>query len=221
MMTGVHQAEVILTSRKTKRLIRKTPSFGFTFADVLNYRLFLFYGGTKSIAKKNVGQAINAAIPYSKVRLIDENGEMLGVVPIGQALAKAEAVGLDLVLIANNPENPVCRIMDNGKFLFEKAKREKEAKKKQKVVQVKEVGLKLSTEEHDLSYKVKNAVKFLEDGDRVKVSIRFRGREMAYTSQGYAVMDDFVKKCGDIAQVDRAARVEGRNMVMYLSPKKQ
>ncbi len=146
---------------------------------------------------------------------------MVGVVPIEQALAKAEAAGLDLVLIANNPDNPVCRIMDNGKFLFEKNKREKEAKKKQKVVQVKEVGLKLSTEEHDLAYKVKNAVKFLQDGDRVKVSIRFRGREMAYTSQGYAVMDDFVKKCGDIAQVDRPARVEGRNMVMYLAPKKQ
>lgn len=146
---------------------------------------------------------------------------MVGVVPIEQALAKAEAAGLDLVLIANNPDNPVCRIMDNGKFLFEKNKREKEAKKKQKVVQVKEVGLKLSTEEHDLAYKVKNAVKFLQDGDRVKVSIRFRGREMAYTSQGCAVMDDFVKKCGDIAQVDRPARVEGRNMVMYLAPKKQ
>lgn len=145
---------------------------------------------------------------------------MQGVVTIQSAIARAEANGLDLVLIANNPENPVCRIMDNGKYLFEKAKREKEAKKNQKTVQVKEVGLKLSTEEHDLSYKVKNAVKFLEEGDRVKVSIRFRGREMAYTSQGYAVMEDFVKKCGEIAQVDRPARVEGRNMVMYLSPKK-
>ena len=154
------------------------------------------------------------------MRLIDENGQMQGVVTIQSAIARAEANGLDLVLIANNPENPVCRIMDNGKYLFEKAKREKEAKKNQKTVQVKEVGLKLSTEEHDLSYKVKNAVKFLEEGDRVKVSIRFRGREMAYTSQGYAVMEDFVKKCGEIAQVDRPARVEGRNMVMYLSPKK-
>lgn len=146
---------------------------------------------------------------------------MVGIVTIQAALAQADAVDLDLVLIANNPENPVCRIMDNGKYLFEKAKREKEAKKKQKIVQVKEVGLKLSTEEHDLGYKVKNAVKFLNDGDRVKVSIRFRGREMAYTSQGYAVMDDFVKKCGEIAQVDRPPRVEGRNMVMYLAPKKQ
>ncbi len=196
------------------------PDCGLSFADVKHYRLFYIYGGTKSIAKKNVGQAVNAAIPYSKVRLIDENGQMQGVVTIQAALARAEANGLDLVLIANNPENPVCRIMDNGKYLFEKAKREKEAKKNQKTVQVKEVGMKLSTEEHDLAYKVKNAVKFLEEGDRVKVSIRFRGREMAYTSQGYAVMDDFFKKCGDIAQVDRPARVEGRNMVMYLSPKK-
>lgn len=196
------------------------PDYGLSFADVKHYRLFYIYGGTKSIAKKNVGQAVNAAIPYSKVRLIDENGQMQGVVTIQAALARAEANGLDLVLIANNPENPVCRIMDNGKYLFEKAKREKEAKKNQKTVQVKEVGMKLSTEEHDLAYKVKNAVKFLEEGDRVKVSIRFRGREMAYTSQGYAVMDDFFKKCGDIAQVDRPARVEGRNMVMYLSPKK-
>ncbi len=145
---------------------------------------------------------------------------MKGIVPIADALSQAEAAGLDLVLIANNPDNPVCRIMDHGKFLFEKAKREKEARKKQKVIQVKEVGLKLSTEEHDLAYKVRNAVKFLEEGNRVKVYIRFRGRDMAYTSQGHAVMEDFVKKCGDVAQVDRPARVEGRNMVMFLSPKK-
>lgn len=174
-----------------------------------------------SIAKKPTGQLINEAIRYAQVRLIDETGTMQGVVPIQAALDRAEQAGLDLVLIANNPENPVCRIMDNGKYLFEKAKREKEARKKQKVVEVKEIGLKLSTEEHDLGYKVKNAIRFLESGNRVKVSIRFRGREMAYTSQGYEVMKNFTEKCGEAAQVDRAPKVEGRNMVMFLAPSKK
>ncbi len=174
-----------------------------------------------TIAKKKPNQPINDAIRFPKVRLIDETGEMQGVVPIEAARARAENASLDLVLISPNPDNPVCRIMDFGKYQFEQAKREKEQRKQQKTVEVKGVDIKLTTEEHDLQFKAKNARNFLEAGNRVKVNIRFRGREMAYTSRGYDVMKAFYTRVEDIADIDRAARVEGRNMVMYLAPKKK
>ena len=156
---------------------------------------------------------VNDAIRFKQVRLINADGQMVGVVPISEALRQAEEADLDLVLISPNPDNPVCRVMDYGKYQFEQAKREKEAKRNQKVVEVKEVGLKLTTEEHDLGFKLKNAEKFLRDGNRVKISIRFRGREMAYTQQGYEVMNSVSDKLAEVAQVDRAPRVEGRNMI--------
>ena len=143
---------------------------------------------------------------------------MVGVVPIADARKRAEDQDLDLVLIANNPENPVCKIVDYGKFMFEQSKRDKEARKNQKVTEVKEVGMKLTTEDHDLNVKTKNANRFLQDGDRVKVLIKFRGREMAYQSQGYALMEKFTQLCAENGQVDRPPKVEGRNMVMYLAP---
>lgn len=174
-----------------------------------------------TIAKKKPTQPINDAIKFPKVRLIDETGEMVGVVSIETARSRAESVEMDLVLISPSPDNPVCRIMDYGKFQFEQAKREKEQRKQQKTVEVKGVDIKLTTEEHDLQFKAKNARNFLEEGNRVKVSIRFRGREMAYTSRGYDVMNRFMSRLEDIAEIDRAARVEGRNMVMYLAPKKK
>lgn len=146
---------------------------------------------------------------------------MVGIVDRNDALQRAEQAGLDLVLIAANPDNPVCKIMDYGKYQFEQNKREKEAKKNQKQVEVKEVGLKLRTEEHDLGFKLKNVEKFLGEGNRVKISIRFRGREMAYQNQGYEVMDKVFKKLEHIAQIDRAPKVEGRLMVMFLAPKKK
>lgn len=146
---------------------------------------------------------------------------MVGVVPIEIARDRALQTDLDLVLISPNPDNPVCRIMDYGKFQFEQAKREKEQKKQQKTVEVKGVDIKLTTEEHDLQFKAKNARNFLDAGNRVKVSIRFRGREMAYTSRGYDVMKRFYSRLEDIADIDRQAKVEGRNMVMYLAPKKK
>ncbi len=145
---------------------------------------------------------------------------MVGVVPTDRALDQAEEAGLDLVLISANPQNPVCRIMDYGKYAFEQKKREREARKKQKVTEVKEVQIKLTTEEHDTQVKVKNALRFLSNGDRVKVVIRFRGREMAYTNQGYAVMENFAAKVGDAGVIDRRPLVEGRHMVMYISPNK-
>lgn len=161
---------------------------------------------------------MNEDIRFREVRLIDADGEMRGIVPTDQALRLAEESGLDLVLISPNPDNPVARIMDYGKFVFEQSKRDREAKKKQKVVSVKEVQIKLTTEEHDTNVKVRNALRFLKDGDRVRVVIRFRGREMSYQKQGYAVMEEFADACREEGKVDRPPRIEGRNMVMFLSP---
>ncbi len=146
---------------------------------------------------------------------------MVGVVPIQEAQRRAYDAELDLVLISPSPDNPVCKIMDYGKFMFEQEKKKREARKNQKIVNVKEVQLKLTTEEHDLDVKVRNARRFLEAGDRVKVVIRFRGREMAHTDQGYGVMEDFAEAISDLGKVDRAARAEGRNMIMFLSPLKE
>lgn len=146
---------------------------------------------------------------------------MVGVVPLETALSKANAANLDLVLISPNPANPVARIMDYGKYKFEQSKRERELRKKQKTVEVKEVVLKLTTEEHDLNFKTKNACRFLQDGSKVKVTIRFRGREMAFTNQAYPVLEDFAKRCSEYGETDRSPRMEGRTMSMFLSPLKK
>ena len=154
------------------------------------------------------------------MRLVNEEGTMVGIVPRNQALDMAESAGMDLVLVNPDPNNPVCKIMDYGKYQYEQSKREKEARKSQKTIELKEVGLKLTTDVHDFDVKVRNAVRFLNDGNRVKVNIRFRGREMTHIDQGYDVMERFVDSCGDIARVDREPRMEGRNMVMFLMPEK-
>lgn len=170
--------------------------------------------------KKNEEALINQDIQCPEVRLLNELGEMVGVVPRDQALSMAASAGLDLVLVNPNPDNPVARIMDYGKFQYEQSKREKIAKKAQKKIEIKEVGLKLTTDIHDFETKVRHAKKFIEEGNRVKVNIRFRGREMAHTSQGYEVMDRFVEAMTDLAEIDKSPRMEGRNMVMYLAPSK-
>ncbi len=138
-----------------------------------------------------------------------------------RALEEALAANLDLVLIADQKDNPVCKIMDYGKYAFEQSKRAREAKKNQKVTQVKEVQIKLTTEEHDFNVKVKNARRFLSKEDRVKVVIRFRGREMNYQNQGVDVMQEFAEAVSDLGKIDRPPRMEGRNMVMYLAPIKE
>ena len=163
---------------------------------------------------------VNDNIKFSKVRLIDAEGNMVGVVDTNEAMKKAEEAGLDLVCISANPDNPVCRIMDYGKFLFEQSKREKEAKKKQKETELKEVGMKLTTDSHDIEVKQKMVIKFLNNGDRVKINIRFRGREMAYQQQGYAVMEKFMEGIAEYGQIDKQPKIEGRDMVMFLVPKK-
>ena len=163
---------------------------------------------------------VNDNIKFSKVRLIDAEGNMVGVVPIEDALKAADEADLDLVCISANPDNPVCRIMDYGKYLFEQSKREKEAKKKQKETELKEVGMKLTTDTHDIEVKQKMVIKFLKNGDRVKVKIRFRGREMAYQQQGYQVMEKFMEGIAEYGQIDKQPKVEGRDMVMFVVPKK-
>jgi len=163
---------------------------------------------------------VNDNIKFSKVRLIDAEGNMVGVVPIEEAQKAAEEADLDLVCISANPDNPVCRIMDYGKYLFEQSKREKEAKKKQKETELKEVGMKLTTDTHDIEVKQKMVIRFLKNGDRVKVKIRYRGREMAYQQQGYAVMEKFMEGIEEYGQIDKQPKIEGRDMVMFVVPKK-
>ncbi|MBC8542377.1 translation initiation factor IF-3 [Bianquea renquensis] len=162
---------------------------------------------------------INEEIRDKEVRLIDEEGNQLGVVPVREALAMARERNLDLVKIAPQAKPPVCKILNYGKYRFEQIKREKEAKKKQKVIDIKEVRLSPNIEEHDLQTKLKNAVKFLKNGDKVKVSVRFRGRELSRTEIGREVLDDFTKGIAEVGDVEKPPKMEGRSMVMFLMPK--
>ncbi len=162
---------------------------------------------------------INEEIRDKEVRLIDSDGTMLGIVSSKEAQKIANSKNLDLVKIAPQAVPPVCKIMDYGKYMFELAKKEKEARKNQKVISVKEVRLSASIEEHDFNFKVKNACKFLKDGDKVKVSVKFRGREMNYTSLGEEVLGKFAEAVKDLAIVERKPKLEGKSMIMILNPK--
>lgn len=164
---------------------------------------------------------INSAIRDKEVRLIDSDGTMIGVVSAREAQLKANERELDLVKISPNANPPVCKIMDYGKYLYEQNKREKEAKKKQTVIEMKEIRLSAKIEDHDFSFKAKNAIKFLEDGDKVKVSIRFRGREIAYSTLGREVMNKFADTVKEYGKVDRPPVMEGRSMSMILVPHKK
>lgn len=170
---------------------------------------------------KNSDLRINDEIRSLEVRLIGKDGQMLGVVPFKNALEMAEQEGLDLVEISPNAKPPVCKIIDYGKYLFEIAKKLKEAKKKQKVLVVKEIRLQPKIEDHDLAFKVKNANKFLSQGNKVKVTVRFRGREMAYTKVGYTILEKFAGKCEEEGSIDKRPKMEGRNMVMVLQSNKK
>ena len=163
---------------------------------------------------------INEEIRDKEVRLIDSDGSQLGIVSIQQAMETAMQRGLDLVKIAPKAEPPVCRVMDYGKFRFEQAKKEKEARKNQKVVDIKEVRLSAKIDVADFNVRVKQAEKFLKGGDKVKASIRFRGREMAHTDIGLTVMQRFAKACAEFGTVEKAAKLEGRQMLMFIAPKK-
>ncbi len=163
---------------------------------------------------------INEQIRDREVRLIGENGEQLGIMSAKDAYKLAKEAELDLVKIAPAAKPPVCKIIDYGKYRYELARKEKEAKKKQKVIEIKEVRLSPNIDENDLNTKMNNARKFLEKGNKVKVTLRFRGREMAHMSKTKYILDDFAEKLADIAVVDKPAKVEGRSIVLFLSAKR-
>ena len=167
----------------------------------------------------NAVHQINEEIIDKEVRLIGHEGEQLGIMSAQEALRIATEHELDLVKIAPGSNPPVCRIMDYGKFRFEQAKKEKEAKKNQRVIEIKEIRMSPGIDTNDFNTKLKNAQKFLSDGDRVKVSVRFRGREMAHTNIGEVLLKDFAAKCAEIANLDKQPKLEGRNMSIFLSPK--
>ncbi len=161
---------------------------------------------------------INERIRVPQVRLIDEKGEQVGVVPTFQALTMARDRGLDLMEVSPNANPPVCKICDYGKFKYEKKKKDHEARKKQTVIKVKEVQLRPQTEDHDLEYKFKNIRQFLEDGDKAKITILFRGREITYVDQGYKIMRDLADRVKDIGIVEATPKLEGKKLIMILAP---
>jgi translation initiation factor IF-3 len=198
--------------------------------------LFLSYGYAEASSKKEVGNIarqnnqrhgrgpapksnpINDEIKANELRVIDDNGEQAGIMLLETALQFADNRNLDLVLISPNAKPPVARVMDYGKYRYEQQKREKEAKKKQRIIQVKEVRLSPSIESHDLTVKTTHASKFLDEGDKVKVSMRFRGRERGRTDKGFEVMERFAEKVRDSGNPEKKAAFEGRNLVMILAP---
>ena len=169
----------------------------------------------------NAAHQINEEILDKEVRLIGDQGEQLGIMSAEAAMQIAMERDMDLVKIAPGSNPPVCKVMDYGKFRFEQTKREKEAKKNQRVIEIKEIRMSPGIDTNDFNTKLKNALKFLGDGDRVKVSVRFRGREMAHTEIGADLLKDFAAKCAEIANMDKTPKLEGRSMSMFLSPKPQ
>ena len=162
---------------------------------------------------------INGQIRAKEVQLIGDNGEKIGIISLNEALDKAEEKNLDLVLVAPNANPPVCKIMNYGKYKFEQAKKEKEAKKKQKSFEIKEIRVTPNIEEHDFSFKSKNAKKFIQDGNKVKITVRFRGREVNNSKAGEVVLNKFIEDMSDIAVVEKAPKLEGRNMFTILAKK--
>lgn len=162
---------------------------------------------------------LNEDIRDSEIRLIGSTGEQLGIMSAAQAQRIADEQGLDLVKISPQATPPVCKLMDYGKFRFEQGKREKEAKKNQHVVEIKEIRMSPGIDVGDFNTKLKNAQKFLADGNRVKVSVRFRGREMAHTDIGKGLLVRFAEQCAEVATLDKEPKLEGRSMSIFLSPK--
>lgn len=170
----------------------------------------------------NIGskeQQINEEIRDKEIRVISDDGEQLGIMSASQALKIAESKNLDLVKIAPAAKPPVCKIMDYGKYRFEKAKKEKEARKNQKIVEIKEIRLSLNIDTHDFETKINHARKFIAAGNKVKVSIRFRGREMAHPELGLTTMKRYAEALEDCATVEKPAKLEGRQMLMFMAPK--
>ncbi|MCM8711977.1 translation initiation factor IF-3 [Clostridium sp. SYSU_GA19001] len=163
---------------------------------------------------------LNEEIREKEVRVIDTDNNQLGILPTKEALKIAEEKELDLVLISPTANPPVCKIMNYGKFLYEQAKKEKEARKNQKVINIKEIRFSPAIEEHDISIKANNARKFLLDGDKVKVTVRFRGREAEYSHIGLDILKSFSDRLEDVCVIEKPAKLEGKNMIMILAPKR-
>ena len=180
-------------------------------------RAFVFILEVFHIAKLN--HQLNEEIRDKEIRVISDTGEQLGIMAPAQALAMAEEKDLDLVKISPNAVPPVCKIMDYGKFRFETLKKEKEAKKNQHVVEIKEVRMSPNIDTNDFNVKLRSALKFLKEGNRVKVTVRFRGREMAHTSIGQDLLVKFGEGCTEVGTVEKAPKLDGRHMMMFLSPK--
>jgi len=179
-------------------------------------RFFILSGGEELISKD---WRINDEIRAREVRLVSDDGEQIGIIPLRQALETAQEKGLDLVEVAPSAQPPVCRLMDYGKFKFEQNKREKDARKKQRIISIKEVKMRPNIEDHDFQVKVKNARRFLTGGDKVKLTIMFRGREITHADLGEKLSLRFVDELSDISNVEKLPKVEGRNMTTILIPK--
>ncbi|WP_041785368.1 translation initiation factor IF-3 [Rhodospirillum centenum] len=165
------------------------------------------------------GPRINREINVRSVRLIDQNGDMVGVVSLRDALIAAEEAGLDLVEVSPNADPPVCKILDYGKFKYEAQKKANEARKKQKIIEVKEVKLRPNIDDHDYDIKMRNMRRFLEEGDKVKVTMRFRGREMAHQDLGMVILVKVRDTLEDLAKVEQMPKLEGKQMIMVLAPR--
>ena len=184
--------------------------------DSLTIHFFIFLLEGKAISNEAM---INEQIRDKEIRLIGSEGEQLGIMSAKEALKLAEEAGLDLVKIAPNAQPPVCKIVDYGKYRYEQLRREKEAKKKQKVIEIKEIRLSPNIDTNDLNTKMNAAKKFLTKGDKVKVTLRFRGREMAHMANSKHILDDFAENLSEVANIEKAPKVEGRSMTMFLAPK--
>ena len=182
---------------------------------------FLLCNFWEVTAISKLAHQINEDIRDKEVRLIAEDGEQLGVMSAADALNIAYEKDLDLVKISPGAKPPVCKVMDYGKFKFEQSKREKEAKRSQHVVEIKEIRMSPVIDTNDFNVKLRNAHKFLDEGNRLKVTVRFRGRQMAHTEIGAGVLERFAKACDEIATLDKNPKMEGRNMSMFLSPRVQ
>lgn len=163
---------------------------------------------------------VNEQIRFKEVQVIDEQGQKVGKLPINEALDLAASKDLDLVLVSGNSDNPVCKIMNYGKHKFEQAKREKESRKKQKTVECKELRVTPNIEIHDFTFKAKNARKFLSDGNKVRITVRFRGREVNYVKMGEDVLNQFIEELKDVATVEKKPFLEGKNMFIILASNK-
>ena len=162
---------------------------------------------------------INEQIRAAEVRLIGPDGEQIGIMPIREALAQAAEAHLDLVEVAPQANPPVCRIMDYGKFKYQQSKKQQEARRRQTTIQVKEIKVRPKIEEHDMGFKLKNSRRFLSEGDKVKISVIFRGREIAHTDRGLKILAQMAEDLADVGTVEQAPKLEGRSMSMIVSPK--